>query len=114
MTIYNLFDERGRVVGNIRGDLGPHCPDCMGVADYLCDYPVGDDLTCDRPMCERCLKCVAPNIHYCASHAKQWENFRRNGGVAQQLKNVVPFPATPFFFFLRQGIEGRAYVSTRH
>lgn len=24
------------------GDFGEHCADCIGVSEFLCDYPVGD------------------------------------------------------------------------
>jgi hypothetical protein len=37
---------------HIHGRLGPHCSLCAGVGDHLCDFPVGDDKTCDRRMCE--------------------------------------------------------------
>lgn len=73
------------------GDLGPHCADCAGFGDYLCDYPVGDGKTCDRPMCDDHANEIAPEVHYCAGHMKLWQEFKDAGGVQRQLENVVPF-----------------------
>jgi len=75
----------------ICGDLGPHCADCSGFGDYLCDYPVGDGKACDRPMCGDHATEIAPEVHYCAGHMKLWEEFRASGGVQRELENVVPF-----------------------
>lgn len=75
----------------ICGDLGPHCADCAGFGDFLCDYPVGDGKTCDRPICGEHATEIAPEVHYCAGHMKLWEEFKESGGVARQLENVVPF-----------------------
>ena len=72
------------------GDLGSPCQ-CGWVADSLCDYPVGDDKTCDRLMCENCAEEISPNIHYCYEHNKQWEFFVEQGGVNKVLENVTPF-----------------------
>lgn len=73
------------------GSLGPHCAKCGSVADVLCDYPVGKDKTCDRPLCAECAHEVAPDVHYCAGHFEEWERFLQSGGVEQELSNVVPF-----------------------
>jgi hypothetical protein len=77
------------------GDFGPHCADCMGVADNLCDYPVGDNKTCDRQICERHSHDIAPNMHYCEHHHAEWLTFRDAGGVKAELENVVPFRLGP-------------------
>ncbi|MGO4700240.1 hypothetical protein [Dyella sp. 2RAB6] len=75
------------------GDLGPHCGDanCGDVGTYLCDYPVGDDKTCDMPLCHGHAFEAAPNIHYCPGHALLWREFRAAGGVTRELENVVPY-----------------------
>jgi hypothetical protein len=73
------------------GDLGPHCADCEDVAINLCDYPVGDGKTCDRPICDLHSHEIAPNLHYCDAHNSEWERFRARGGVDRELVNVVPF-----------------------
>ena len=73
------------------GDLGQHCSDCSWVGEFLCDYPVGDNKTCDRVICEDHAREVAPNIHYCEVHYKLWAEFRDKGGVDASLKNVIAF-----------------------
>ena len=75
----------------ICGDLGPHCADCAGFGDFLCDYPVGDGKTCDRPLCDDHANEIAPDLHYCAGHMKLWEEFKASGGVQRELENIVPF-----------------------
>lgn len=67
MPRYMKRDEHGNVV-SIRGNLGPHCADCAWVADNLCDYPVGNDKTCDRKICHQHSNCVGENMHYCDVH----------------------------------------------
>lgn len=55
------------------GDLGPHCADCADVAANLCDYPVGNEKTCDRNLCERHSHTIGEDLHYCATHHAMWE-----------------------------------------
>lgn len=73
------------------GDLGAHCGDCMAVGDLLCDYPVGEGKTCDRPMCGDHGHEIGPDLHYCAAHYKMWTDFKERGGVDAALKNVIAF-----------------------
>lgn len=73
------------------GDLGPHCADCSDVGVNLCDFPVGDGKTCDRNICDAHSHEIGPNLHYCATHYKEWQAFRAAGGVTKELANVVPF-----------------------
>ena len=75
----------------ICGDLGEHCADCAGVAEFLCDYPVGDGKTCDRKICHSHAKEVSPEIHYCEQHYNEWVNFKNSGGIAEHLKNIIAF-----------------------
>jgi len=75
----------------ICGDLGKHCADCSGFGDFLCDYPVGNNKTCDRLMCTDHKHEISPDIHYCDTHYKMWMEFRNNGGVDEALKNVIAF-----------------------
>lgn len=75
----------------ICGDLGPHCSDCSGFGDFLCDYPVGNGLTCDRAICVDHANEIGPDLHYCATHYKMWLDFKRRGGVDDALKNVIAF-----------------------
>lgn len=95
MPCYALNRKDGH--GFICGEFGPHCRHCMAVGDYLCDYPVGKDKTCDAPICGTHAAEVAPELHYCPAHLPMWEAFRASGGVQRELANVVPFTqkATP-------------------
>lgn len=73
------------------GDLGEHCADCSDLGTLLCDYPVGDGKTCDRPMCEEHAHEIGHELHYCEAHNKMWEAFKESGGVDAALKNVIAF-----------------------
>ena len=91
MPCYSKYQEGGNLI--ICGRLGPHCNDsrCNWVADYLCDYPVGNGKTCDRSLCADHAYEIAPGIHYCASHYNAWVDFKNAGGVKRELENVVPY-----------------------
>jgi hypothetical protein len=73
------------------GDLGPQCTACGDVSNVLCDYPVGDEKTCDRALCSACTEEVAPDVHYCAGHLAVFRKFEAAGGVEDKLRNLVPF-----------------------
>lgn len=78
----------------ICGDALPEearCADCGDMGEFLCDYPVGDGLTCDRQLCDAHATEIAPNLHYCAPHRGMWEGYRDGGGVRRELENVVPY-----------------------
>ena len=76
MALYIIEDpDVGRVF--IHGELGPHCADCAAPSEYLCDYPVGDDKTCDRSICRQHGVQVGQNMHYCQSHEVMWREFLR-------------------------------------
>ena len=94
MTCYLLSLKDGKN-GIVCGDLGPACIECGAVAEYLCDYPVGEGKTCDRPLCDAHAERIAPDIHYCPSHSKLWLEFRQSGGVEKELENVIPFKTPP-------------------
>ncbi|KQP02575.1 hypothetical protein [Pseudorhodoferax sp. Leaf265] len=78
-------------VMHICGDLGDHCADCADFGDFLCDFPVGEGATCDRPMCPAHSTEIGPNTHYCATHRSMWEAYRAAGGVNTELARVVSF-----------------------
>ncbi len=63
-----IVRERGPVTMFLTGDLGAHCTECLAPGDNLCDYPVGESKTCDRPMCDDHAKGVANDTHYCRDH----------------------------------------------
>lgn len=73
------------------GNLGDHCAECMAVGDLLCDFPVGDGKTCDRPMCANHAHEIGPDLHYCQAHYAMWQEFKERGGVDAALRNVVAF-----------------------
>lgn len=91
MPCYNLRTPSGEPFGILCGDLGPPCACCGAVADFLCDYPVGEDKTCDRQLCIHCAAELAPQLHYCPSHLVQWRQFEASGGVRRVLENVTPY-----------------------
>ena len=70
------------------------CRDCCIEADYLCDFPVGDDKTCDAKLCQDHAIEVAPNIHYCMHHYAEFQKFEKSGGVKKYLEKVIPFKLT--------------------
>lgn len=43
---------------------------CCRWATTLCDFPVGEGKTCDRPMCKRHATSVGPDRDYCPAHAQ--------------------------------------------
>ena len=45
------------------------CSICGFVADYLCDYPVGENKTCDAPMCIRHRNNIGEELDYCNTHS---------------------------------------------
>ena len=48
------------------------CAFCTtGYEHFLCDFPLGDGHTCDKPMCLRCVVPVADGIDYCPKHKAQ-------------------------------------------
>lgn len=78
----------------INGDLGPHCSSCAAPSEYLCDFPVGDGLTCDRQMCRNHAEAAFSDTHYCSDHMPIWRAFAETRGIDAALENVVPFTAT--------------------
>jgi hypothetical protein len=91
MALYIIDLPGGRAF--LCGELGPHCaaPCCADVSGFLCDFPVGDDKTCDRPLCRSHAFEAAPGVHYCPGHELQWHEFVASGGVNERLANVIPF-----------------------
>lgn len=86
-----LHKMRNGGIMRIRGKLGPHCTDCCDVSTILCDYPVGKNKTCNRKVCEEHAHEIAPDLHYCDAHFKEWQEFKNSGGVKKELENVVPY-----------------------
>lgn len=61
-------------------------------AVLLCDYPVGEEKTCDRMLCVECAAEIGRDIHYCDTHFTEWQEFVKTEGVKEQLLRVVAFP----------------------
>lgn len=67
------------------------CADCILIADFLCDYPVGNDKTCDRHMCEVHSIKVSYNMHYCKAHYREYLDWKNDGSLEKDkiLNNIV-------------------------
>lgn len=48
------------------------CSSCGYIGENLCDFPIGNDKTCDFIMCDECSTSVRGELHYCPSHAVEW------------------------------------------
>ncbi len=80
MTCYVGYTNEG-VKFFLCGDLGPHCSHCMDVCTFLCDYPVGDDKTCDKPLCTNHATEIGHDLHYCVAHHEAFKTFAASGGA---------------------------------
>lgn len=58
--------------GSMDGYEHCHHSNCIGFNDFLCDYPVGDDKTCDFGMCSEHINQVGEDLHYCNTHYEMW------------------------------------------
>ena len=47
--------EKGNIMFWCGEKITP-CKLCGGVAENLCDYPVGKGATCDLELCEKCIR----------------------------------------------------------
>jgi hypothetical protein len=74
----------------IKGDLGPHCTECLAPGDNLCDYPVGEGLTCDRNLCDEHSHGIASDTHYCRDHFIMWREYLASQRGYDVLDNVTP------------------------
>lgn len=90
---YTETKERlGQTVVHVSGEIEVvQCRDCLCLADeYLCDYPVGDGITCDAQLCDQHAHEVAEDTHYCKAHYQQFQEFKNNNGVAKILGVIAP------------------------
>jgi len=74
----------------MNGDLGPHCTECAAPSENLCDYPVGENRTCDRPLCDDHSHGVAHDVHYCRGHFIMWREYLASQRGYDVLDNVTP------------------------
>jgi hypothetical protein len=66
-----FFEHEGRK-GVMCGEIVVQCASCAFVAEYLCDYPMGDGKTCDAPLCEsHGIEQGAEwdDLHFCPQHS---------------------------------------------
>ena len=42
---------------------------CGSRGSKLCDFPIGEGKTCDRPLCDRHAVVISPGVDYCQIHA---------------------------------------------
>jgi hypothetical protein len=68
---------------------GRHCERycaCGRPCEFLCDWKVRGKKsgTCDRPICARHAKRVAPEKHLCPEHQEAWDNWKLKHPPAQQ------------------------------
>lgn len=81
-----------RVSGILCGAMGPPCFHCGGVADALCDFPLGDEnRTCDRPLCLECAPEVQVDKNYCHDHDERGRGLL----LFPQPKRVILPPGPP-------------------
>lgn len=83
MATYSKHTEDGMVF--LKGELGEPCSDCNWIHEYLCDFPVGNDKTCDRLMCEEHAMRISDDIHYCHTHYLMWVNYVEGKGIEKVL-----------------------------
>lgn len=74
----------------LHGDLGAHCTECADVSVNLCDYPVGEGKTCDRPLCDEHSSQIGNDIHYCRDHFIMWNEYLASQRGYEVLRNVTP------------------------
>ena len=96
---YERYEEMAKRFEGARlficGDLGPHCTDCAAPSDVLCDYPVGEGKTCDRPMCGDHANHVSTDTDYCRDHFIMWQEYLASARGYDVLHNVTPIPVEP-------------------
>lgn len=46
---------------------------CGAASSLLCDWKMGGERTCDRPMCPACAHEVGPDKHLCGAHHAAWK-----------------------------------------
>ena len=54
-----------------RGKRPIICSVCHRIGSKLCDWPVGNGKTCDRPLCDACAVSGGKEIDFCPSHQQE-------------------------------------------
>ena len=60
------------ICGTLEGLEYCNHTNCIGVNEFLCDYPIGDDKTCDYGMCREHSNIIGEDLHYCKAHYDLW------------------------------------------
>lgn len=101
MPRYGLFDRLADgtplhiLFSCARSQLPEVCGVCGFIADYLCDYPVCKNKTCDKPLCRECRRNVGIELDYCPAHFEQWKAYKANNVPSvQQLQPKIIVCAT--------------------
>ncbi|EGR4213423.1 hypothetical protein NTH44_003596 [Vibrio metoecus] len=89
--------EKGKIIGFICGGTADDvelltCHECGNnwpEAEFICDYPVGDDKTCDRMLCKNCARVVGRDMHYCQTHYDQWKTFEESEQGKEQILKAI-------------------------
>lgn len=108
MPTYHVNSSIGTF--HLSGDLGPQCADCYDLGAYLCDYPIGGGLTCDRSICEQHGTIVGDDLHYCFTHAREYQD--NNPGKLPYVLNryrlkTLPSMAHTAMSFLKSEFDKR-------
>jgi len=48
------------------------CRVCGDIATILCDYPIGNDKTCDSALCEHHSVSIRGDLDYCHEHSSEY------------------------------------------
>jgi len=70
MKLPNGLITKAHICGDLE-DLAV-CRICGCLAEKLCDYPIGNDKTCDSAMCKECAVHIRGDLDYCPEHATEY------------------------------------------
>lgn len=83
--------ELGKIFIHYHGEKLENCNICGNIASFLCDFPVGNDKTCDCKLCNECAEHIGVNLHYCPDHFKIWEDFKNRPDFEEKVTNIINF-----------------------
>lgn len=64
-----IRNKKGEIVGFVHGEKLKACSECGIIADNLCDFPIGNNKTCDALLCDMHAHPIAENKHLCPIHS---------------------------------------------
>ena len=65
---YKSPDGKLSMIICTRGQRSKPCHICGSPSTGLCDYPIGNGKTCDKPMCNDCRNTIGDNLDVCQEH----------------------------------------------